>query len=207
MSKSKELTYPERAGLAVKELRETCVEAARLKWEDAKKDAGEIVELKVGILNKLRLAGNDFNEASGRGQLTFTDNGNQFCRLEIVPLTNGMTLQQIKLCCHLANTIKEPIRTREELALYEAELEPFFNATFGLSKKPRELHAAEVRNWFSTLVSKAADFRSLFAEIRKQQPMETWGKDKLEEFIETTKPVEDERNAAKKRLAELEGGK
>jgi hypothetical protein len=197
---STELTYTERAGKMSRRARKAACAQAGKAWQKAQSAAGNISELEIVCVNRLREAGVALNQAAGRTQLLFNIHGLEFCRNELLPLLPpGMGLEQVQACVHIANSVPKPIQTREELKLAKQELQLAFQA-LGLIEAPRrkELQSAHARNLFSDFVSRAVGLNVLFDDLEKEEPMENWPAAKLDEFLETTVPVAAKIEKAKK---------
>ena len=188
-----EMTYPERAGAMSRRARKNaCADAGR-HWKRAEAAASNIGELEIVCLNELRSVGEKINQAAGRDQLLFNIKGAEFCRKEILPLLpEGMLLQQVQACVHIANTIKTPIETRAELEAVRPELQLAFQA-LGLASAPRrkELQSPVAQNLFSDFVNRTASLGMLFEELETEEPMDHWPPEKLDEFLETAEPVKE----------------
>ena len=193
MTTTTTLTYTEHASTMSRTARQSaCTEAGKL-WLKATAAATSIGELEIDCVNRLREAGLKINQACGREQLSFNLEGKEFCRREILPLLPaGMDLAAVHTCVHLANHLKQPVATREELRAIKPELQLAFQ-TLGLVEAPRrkELQTAHGRNLFSDFVSRTLGLRALFEELEKEEPMETWPAPKLDEFLESTLPVKE----------------
>jgi hypothetical protein len=194
---SNELTYPERAGAIARDSRINCCEEAGWHWLAAVEAKKEIEREKIRAFNELREAGIKLNEASGREQLTFNLNGKDFVRKELLThLPDGMTLSQVQCCCHIANTVQEPVKTIEELRVEEEKMQPFFEEHFGESKKKIVLTSHAAKNLFSTIVTKTQDWSNIFDELVEEEPIEKWSGEQLDEFIEKTRPIVERRDQA-----------
>lgn len=193
------MTYPERAGAIAREARIECCQTAAKHWNQAVEAKHGIDREKIKAFNELREAGISLNEASGREQLTFNENGREFVRKELLPhLPEGMTVSKVQCCCHIANTVPEPVKTIEELRVEQDKMEPFLTEHFGESKKKIALTSHKAKNLFSTIVTKTADWAAVFDELAVEEPLEQWSGEKLDEFIEKTKPMDDRYQAAVK---------
>ena len=186
------LTYQERA-IAINQeaINKTCRDATR-HWENAEAAKKEMDSEKIKVFNELRSVGICMNEASGRGQLTFNLNGKAFVRDLLLPnLPKNLSVSKIQCCCHIANVVKEPVKTIEELRIVEHEMNPIFVEHFGESKKKRELTSHEARNLFSTLVTKTTDWVQIFDDLASEEPLEKWSDEKLDEGIENGRPMDE----------------
>ena len=196
-----DLSYPERAGKMSARARKAACKTFNKHWVRAKKRADVISDEEIGTVNDLRECGLAIQQMSGtRTQMLFDLAGKEFFRKEIQPLlAPGVGLEHVQACIHIAKTIKEPIRTREQLQLAKQEMQLAFQA-LGLIDAPRrkELQNAHARNLFSDFVSRAAGLKVLFDDLNREEPMETWPPEKLDEFLETTVPVEATINQAKR---------
>lgn len=186
-----ELTHDERAHKMVKKERRACAKIAGRLFLSAKRTAAKIPGLEMSIINDLRGAGVQLNIASGREQLLFSLDGLEFTRKELLPyLPKGMGIDEIRACCRIANHIKKPVETADELKEAKAELQLAFQ-TFGLidAPKPRDFQNPQSRNLFSDVVAKLAGLDVTMKEIEDEEPMEKWPTDKLDEFLKETKPI------------------
>ena len=186
------LTYPERAGKMAKRARNVAIKTFNKIWQRAQKRALKIIDEEIGTVNDLRECGLALQQMAGtRTQMLFDIAGKEFIHKEILPhLPEGVGMEHIQACIHIAKTVKEPIRTREELNLARQEMQLAFVA-LGLLEAPRrkELQNAHARNLFSDFVSRTTGLNVLFDELEREEPMDTWPAEKLDEFLETTVPV------------------
>lgn len=190
---SAETTYEEQALTQVRNARRAAAEAGAAKLAKAMNTMSNIGELEVLAINTLRAAGQDFNTVAGREQLNFDALGMAFARREILPhLPAGVDMKHVRLAVHLASLLPEPIRTTEELRAVKREVQQMLSV-FELADAPRrrELQSAHARNLFADFVSRTASLRVLFDDLRKEEPMESWPADKLDEFLENAKPVKE----------------
>lgn len=192
-------TYPERALAMTKAARKAACERAGEKYHKAMHAAGNIGELEVVVINRLREAGLELITACGREQLLFSLEGKEFCRRELLPFLPEMDLAKVQVCVHIANTVKTPLANQEELRAVRPELQLAFQM-FGLADAPRrkELQTAHARNLFSDFVSRATSLKLLFDELEQEEPMAQWPPDKLDEFLETAQPVKEKIERAEK---------
>lgn len=197
-----EIKPNESALMQTRRAREAAAKAGAAALEKARTTAGNIGELEVACLNRLIEAGKQFNIACGREQLLFTTEGFEFARREILPhLAQGMTLDHVRAAVKLANQHPEPLRDVAELKSVKRELQGIM-VLFDLAATPArgQLQNAHARNFFADVVSQFANSRVLFEKLEAASPMESWPREKLEEFITTAQPVEDRIVRAKKLL-------
>ncbi len=184
-------TYSERAYAMTKQARQAHVDRAVTALNKAKSATGNISELEVLVLNRIREAGIEFNHASGHEQLNFTLEGCEFVRREIVPhLPEGMSIEQVRMAVKIASMLPNPIKDPKELA----QLKPVIQLALGAfalkeSHKAKELQTAHARNLFSDFVNDTLGLGSLFEKLQKEEPMEGWPADKLDELLEKGKPL------------------
>lgn len=193
-------TYNERSMSLTKAARKAACERAGEKFVKAQHATGNIGELEIVVVNGLREAGLELITACGRDQLLFSLEGREFCRKELMPyLPPGMDLPKIQACVHIANTVKEPIATVEELRTVKTELQMAFQM-FGLSEAPRrkELQTAHARNLFSDWVSRITSTALVGNEMEQSEPMESWPGSKLDEYLEAAQPVKQQIERAEK---------
>lgn len=193
-------TYTERAGGMARQARQAACAAAAKHWQQAQAAAGNIVAAELTCLNELRAAGQRFNDAAGREQLLFTAEGREFVRAEILPhMPRGMTVAHIHACVQLAQRLPQPVTSREELAALRTELQLTFQ-TLGLIQAPRrkEFQTERLRNLFSDFVHRVDKLASIIREVVEEEPMETWPVNKLDEFLDYSRPVKERIEAAEK---------
>ena len=187
-------TYPERAGKMAKRARSAAIKTFTLIWQRAQKRAGKITEEEIGTVNDLRECGLALQQMSGtRTQLLFDLAGKEFIRREILPhLPAGVAMEHIQACVEISKRVPAPISTREELKLVRQEIQMAFIA-LGLEEAPhrKELQNAIARNLFSDFVSSAAGLNVLFEKLEREEPMEGWPDEKLDEFLESAQPVKE----------------
>jgi hypothetical protein len=197
------LTYPERAGKMAKRARAAAIKTFNKIWQRAKKRAVKITDEEIGTVNDLRECGLALQQMAGtRTQMLFDMAGKEFIRREILPhLPPGIGLEQVQACVHIAKTIPAPISTREELNLARQEMQLAFVA-LGLIEAPRrkELQNAHARNLFSDIVSAASGFTVKFRELLQTEPIESWPREKKEEYLETTNPIVETHEQVKRSL-------
>lgn len=188
-----ETTYPERAGALARCARKTACETAGEHWLAAQAAASAIGDLEIKCVNELREAGESINRASGRDQLLFSLEGKEFCRKELLPLLPpGMGMDQVRACCHIASHVKKPIQTREELRALKQEMQMAFKSLGMIeSTKRPELQSAVTRNLFSDWVNKSTGLYLVMDELEKEEPMDRWTPEKLDEFLETSLPMKE----------------
>lgn len=193
-------TYTERAGAMNKRARQLLVEEAGNLLLKAKHAAGNIGELQIFCINQMRAAGLKINQASGHEQLIFNMEGTEFCRREILPyLPEGMDLKMVRACVHVANNLKEPIKTLDELRAAKRELQLVMESVeLATAPKRDQIQTAHARNLFAAYVSTTCNFRMLLDKMETEEPMERWSPDKLDEFLENWQPLEERVARAKK---------
>lgn len=185
--------YSERAGAMNKSARRTaCGEVSKL-WTQSKAAEGDIFELEKLILNNLREAGQKLNLASGREQLLFTIEGKEFVRKELLPnLPADMGLAQVQACVHIAQHIRERVETREQLRAAKREFQLALHA-LGIGQKPqRELQTAHTRNLFQIFVNRLMDVSALCEDLSREEPLEDWPREKVEDFLESARRLRDQ---------------
>lgn len=186
-------TYTERAGQMSKAARKAAFTQAAKHLERFKNATMNIGELKVVRLNQLREAGLQFNIGCGREQLQFTIEGIEFARREILPLMpKGIDIDQIHGCVLIANKMPEPARTAEEAAALEKMFQSEFEM-LGLvaSHRRKELQSSHARNLFSEFVNRTAGLNVLVSDLEKDEPMDRWPAQKVEEFLQTAQPFKE----------------
>ena len=189
--KSLTTTYTERAGKMAHKARHRAFKTAALCLERFKADSLQIGSLRVDRLNKLREAGRQFNIGCGREQLSFGLEGVEFTRKEILPLMpEGIGVNDIHACVLSANKMTEPAKTPEEVDTLEKLFQHEFEM-LGLveNRKRKELQSALARNLFSDFVNLFAGAKVKMDELEKEEPMEKWPDEKLDEFIFSSAPV------------------
>jgi len=195
------LTYPERAGKMAKRARSAAIKTFNKIWQRAQKRAVKITDEEIGTVNDLRECGLALQQMAGtRTQMLFDMAGKEFIRREILPhLPAGVGLEHVQACVHIANNVPKPIQTREELNLARQEMQLAFVA-LGLIEAPRrkELQNAHARNLFSDFVSRTTGLTVLFDELEREEPMDTWPAEKLDEFLETSQPMKEKITRAEK---------
>ena len=204
MTKTNEMTYPERAGAMSRATRRAACKLAGKEWLQAQQDAKMMQAREMSCINHLRRAGEFINRAAGREQLLFNLEGFEFAREHLLPLLPGMTVEQVRACVHIARTVKEDVTTPEQLKSVRHEMQLGFQA-LGLADPPRrkELQSAQARNLFSDFVSRTAGLGVLFEELEEEEPMEQWPPDKLQEFLDSVVPVREKIERAEKLCAKL----
>lgn len=188
-----EQTYVERAAGMNLAARVKLVKDAAGLWQKAQTSAHTAIESEMDCINLMREAGIKFNIISGHEQMIFNMEGVEFCRREIIPhLPPGMDMNNIKVCVHLASSMKQPIKTRDELRAARSELQLVFHALgLGDSPKRKEIQQHHARNLFAEFVSSTASLSLLFDKIESEVPMEQWPADKLDEFMESARPIKE----------------
>lgn len=187
------LSYPERAGAMSKVARKAAFTKAASHLEKFRNVTMNIGELRVTQLNQLRAAGQQFNLGCGREQLSFNLEGLEFARKEILPfMPEGIGVNEIHACVLIAAKMPEPAKTPAEVDSLTRQFQHEFEM-LGLapSHKRKELQNPHARNLFSDFVNRAAGLGVLFEELEKEEAMESWPPDKLDEFLTTTQPVKE----------------
>ena len=196
-------TYPERAGQMAKNARKAAFTKAAEHLEKFKTTMLSIGELRVLRLNQLRAAGEQFNLGCGREQLQFGLEGIEFTRKEILPfMPDGIGVNEVHACVLIANKMPSPAKTPAQVEAFEKQFQHEFEM-LGLtpSHKRKELQSPVARNLFSDFVNKFAGIRVTFQELENEAPMASWPAEKLDEFLETARPIKDKiLNAEKLRL-------
>jgi len=193
--------YSERAGAMSKSARRTaCHEISKL-WTQSKAAEGDIFELEKLILNNLREAGQKLNLASGREQLLFTLEGKDFVRKELIPyLPDDMGLNQVQACVHIAQHIRERVETREQVRAAKREFQLALIA-LGIGEKPqRQFQTAHTRNLFQVFVNRLMDVGAMCDDLSKEEPLESWPREKVEDFLESARRLRDQISRAEKVL-------
>ena len=181
-------TYTERAGKLAKKARVTAVRQME-KLIVRAKDA--LTSGQIKGINLLREAGEKANQAAGRNQLLFNLEGLEFCRKEILPLIkSGITLKEIQLAVHIRAKLEKPIESAEELKAFKAECKASQVLMGFADESTREGQSLIERNLFCTLTTAARKFELLLEDLEKEKPMEEWESDALDEFLESTVPVQ-----------------
>lgn len=171
--------------------RKAAAETAGKLLTDAIGKAASIRHLEIESLNTLREAGQQFNIASGRKQLVFDLAGVAFTRKYILPhLPPAAKIEHVRLAVHLANTLPAPISTPEELRAVKREVQLMLTL-FGLADAPRrkELQSAHAHNYFAEFTDRVATMGVLLEKLEAEAPIDSWRREKLEEFLEDAKPL------------------
>jgi hypothetical protein len=185
----KETSYGERAGRMARKARTTAVKAGAKLFIKARHT---MASAQIDTVNLLRAAGEKFNQAAGKNQLLFNLEGLEFCRKEFLPLLKpcGMGIKEIQACVHIASRVRKPIKTAEELGAVKQELQMSLRV-LGLIEQPHhEGQSLIERNLFCTLTTATRKFELLLDDMEREKPMAQWGREALDEFLETAAPVE-----------------
>lgn len=182
--------YEELARAMNKSARRMACRDAVKHWHQAQSAAADIDQLHIVCLEQLRLTGVAICTAMGNEQMVFNLEGTEVVRRELLPLLDGMEMKQVKACVHIAQHLKGEVKTKEDLRVAKQELQLAFQA-LGLEEEPRrrELQQSHQRNWFAELVTRACGLRVLLEDIEKEEPMDHWGRERLEDFVFNNGPI------------------
>lgn len=154
----------------------------------------------VDAVNNMREAGIRANIASGNKQLVFNTSGIEFASREIMPhMPKGATINHLRVAVQLAARLPKPVESSDELRGIRVEIQQMLALCgFGEPAKRRELQSARGRNFFADGISKLLDFRVLIESVEKEEPMENWTDDMLDEFLVSVQPIRDRIQRAEK---------
>ena len=189
--KTPDIDYQTTAITQTRAARESAAKAGAEKLAAAKVQMDAVRLNEIGALNSLREAGLQFNVASGRAQLIFDLAGIEFARKQILPhMPEGITIEHLRLCVHLAKRLPEPVRTIEEVRGIKREAQTMFTL-FGIAdapsrEKPQTPHQ---RNLFASAINRICVLRKDLEALAEEAPVETWADVELDSFIESADPV------------------
>ena len=150
-------------------------------WKAAELAAKEAGKQTVVGINKLRSCGEKLKELCGHEQI-----GMDFYMRVQAQLPKTMRYASAKAAVHVANRLKEDVKTVQEAFVVQRDL---FTAMMEY-KEPKRLEAqtAHEYNPWNEFVSGAASFTRMFDEL-KTDAMQSWGRDQLDTFIRATEPI------------------
>jgi hypothetical protein len=184
-----ELSYDDKSRVMTASARNTLLESVARRYTACHRAGAEMVELKILVVNEMRAAGLELNQCAGPNheQLTFTVEGSEFCRRQIMPsLPKDATFTWVKACVHLAGKLSLPVTTA---AAAEQEMR-LVQIALGLIEEPyRQIEHAHARNLFSEFVSTARSVEGILTKLEKESPVQEWGVERLDTFIREWRPV------------------
>jgi hypothetical protein len=130
----------------------------------------------------LRCAGIKLQEAANRENLTFET----FKRWQ-KSLPKDLTYTAAQFCVKIGKEFQKPFESLNDI-MHARRL---LFEKIGAAEPPRRLaeQTAHEANPWSELVSKFTGATVFFSELEKDEPMDKWSADKLQNFVTLTKPI------------------
>lgn len=164
-------------------------------WNGAKEKAKSCEEMGIEFVNLLYSCGIKLQDVSHHNILSFEFYERQ---MRAGNLPKDMTWLGCKRCLSLARGMPGPAKTIQDAMRW---MQMSFEA-IGDCSPPRRLteQIAHDYNPWNEFTSRIAKVTSLFSEL-SPEPMVRWPRHKIEKFVETTRPVVEKHEEAKRLLA------
>ena len=189
MTKPNELaTYEERSRKLDRKAKAALLKSVGNDWAIARKNSTEIEKLTIQTANRLRLIGVKLQESAGHEQIGF-----EWYQANRDSLPKDMVFKALKVCVHLARSSEKEFERYDEVKkAQQLFFEALGESTAPHRTTPQQLHDD---NPWSEFVSGVSSLTSLFNRL-DDRPMVEWPREKLEQFVQTTKPVVEKHEAA-----------
>lgn len=150
-------------------------------WAVARQAGRDIERLTIEMANRLRAAGIQLQEAAGHEQIGF-----EWWHKHQDKLPQDLSFKALKVCVHLARASEQPFEKYDEVK----KAQQLFFEAIGDATPPKRLtqQVAHESNPWSEFINETASLLSMFDKL-EDEPLQNWGREKLEKFVETTQPI------------------
>lgn len=165
-------------------------------WTAAESAATETGKHLIVAVNRLRACGEKLKMLAGHEQITA-----EWYESVRKDLPKTMRYTSARAAVHISNKVEADVKTVQDAMLIQKDLFGAMNAW----REPKRVadQSSHENNPWDTLVNDAASLLSLFDGMEKAEPMDQWGKVKLQTVIETTRPFVEKHDAAEELLKAL----